>query len=65
MVMQSMLKQSPRDFQRVRSDRFGPCVTAVPHRRRTSEHVSQQKIEHDGKHTGSGGVTLCMDASAG
>ncbi|KAL3144165.1 hypothetical protein ABBQ32_003949 [Trebouxia sp. C0010 RCD-2024] len=47
MVMQSMLKQSPRDFQRVRSDRFGPCVTAVPHRRRTSEHVSQQKIEHD------------------
>lgn len=56
MVMQSMLKQYPRDVvQRVRSDRFGPCVTAVPHRRRTSEHVTpQQKVEHEGKHTGSG-----------
>lgn len=51
MVMQSMLKQYSRDFgQRVRSDRFGPCVTAAPHRRRTSEHVSQQKFEHEGMH---------------
>ena len=49
MVMQSMLKQYHRDlFHRVRSDRFGPCVTAAPHRRRTSEHVSQQKFEHEG-----------------
>ena len=53
MVMQSMLKQYSRDFvQRVRSDRFGPCVTAAPHRRRTSEHVSQQKFEHEGMHSG-------------
>ena len=49
MVMQSMLKQYHRDFvHRVRSDRFGPCATAAPHRRRTSEHVSQQKFEHEG-----------------
>ena len=52
MVMQSMLKQYHRDFvHRVRSDRFGPCVTAAPHRRRTSEHVSQQKFEHEGMST--------------
>ena len=51
MVMQCMLKQYHRDFvQRVRSDRFGPCVTAAPHRRRTSDHVSQHKFEHEGIH---------------
>ena len=53
MVMQSMLKQYHRDFvQRVRSDRFGPCVTAAPHRRRTLDYVSQQKFEHEGMHMG-------------
>lgn len=47
MVMQSMLRQYHRDFvHRVRSDRFSPCVTAVPHRRRTSEHV--QAFDHEG-----------------
>ncbi|DBA93880.1 TPA: hypothetical protein ACH3X3_013925 [Trebouxia sp. C0006] len=46
MVMQSMMKQCHRDFvHRVRSDRFSPCVTAVPHRRRTSEHV--QAFDHE------------------
>ncbi len=45
--MQSMMKQYHRDFvHRVRSDRFSPCVTAVPHRRRTSEHV--QAFDHEG-----------------
>jgi len=52
MVMQSMMKQYHRDFvHRVRSDRFSPCVTAVPHRRRTSEHV--QAFDHEGTLTGS------------
>lgn len=47
MVMQSMMRQYHRDFvHRVRSDRFSPCVTAVPHRRRTSEHV--QAFDHEG-----------------
>ncbi|KAL0042783.1 hypothetical protein WJX79_011021 [Trebouxia sp. C0005] len=46
MVMQSMMRQYHRDFvHRVRSDRFSPCVTAVPHRRRTSEHV--QAFDHE------------------
>ena len=50
MVMQSMMKQYHRDFvHRARSDRFSPCVTAVPHRRRTSEHVQQQPTEQEGK----------------
>ena len=49
MVMQSMMKQYQRDFvHRARSDRFSPCDTAVPHRRRTSEHVLQQPVEHEG-----------------
>jgi len=52
MVMQSMMKQYHRDFvHRVRSDRFSPCVTAVPHRRRTSEHV--QAFDHEGTPVGS------------
>ncbi len=42
-----MMRQYHRDFvHRVRSDRFSPCVTAVPHRRRTSEHV--QAFDHEG-----------------
>lgn len=64
MVMQSMLKQYHRNFvQRVRSDRFGPCVTAAPHRRRTSDHVSQQKFEHEGVHAGNvtcSTITACV-----
>lgn len=49
MVMQSMAKQYHRDFvHRVRSDRFSPCVTAVPHRRRTSDYV--QSFDHEGTH---------------
>lgn len=49
MVMQSMLKQYHRDYvHRVRSDRFSPCVIAVPHRRRTSDPVMRPSIDHEG-----------------
>jgi len=52
MVMQSMMRQYHRDFvHRVRSDRFSPCVTAVPHHRRTSDHV--QAFDHEGTLMGS------------
>ena len=45
--MQSMMKQFHRDYvYRVRSDRFSPCVTAAPHRHRTSDHV--QSFDHEG-----------------
>ena len=50
MVMQSMMKQYHRDFvHKAQSDRFSPCVTAVPHRRRTSEHLGQLPVEHEGE----------------